>query len=68
MYKILHVRRKPKTRSSNKTKSRGVVYLPESWQGKRVYVLEEKCLNRLIVLNNKLKRKINSAKNILEIV
>lgn len=66
MYKLVRVRRKPKTRSSNKTVLRSVIFLPNSWQEKRVYVIEAHEFNKILVGINKLKRKIAKVAQILK--
>lgn len=62
---ILKVRRKPKTRSSNKSNPLGVVYVNKSRIGSRVFVIDESKLNRIIANRNKLIRAMKKSMRIL---
>ena len=62
---ILRVRKKPKTRSSNKHNPLGVVYVSASRIGSKVFVIDESRFNKIIVHRNKLLRAMKKSMRIL---
>lgn len=62
---ILRVRKKPKTRSSNKHNPIGVVYVSALMIGSRVFVIDESKFNKIIVHRNKLLRAMKTSIRIL---